>query len=278
MLRVLDSYAEILRTFSGQPFSLGAWRPYAEKISAALPRKCLADAEKYDFLRQVKPVLDFACAHPAQMEAAHESFLAAVETLSERIRARFAVDLDADILFYLGLCSGAGWATELDGRPAVLLGAEKIVELNWTGKTAMCGLLYHELGHLWHSQCRKAPSFEKTAPALWQLYTEGIAMFFEQELAGGPDFFHQDRDGWLSWCRENEGELFREFWRRCKAGESVQDFFGDWCSYRGHSDIGYFLGAVLARNLSAAFGVRQLCDCTEQEAIRALQGAAERNS
>lgn len=125
MLRVLDSYAEILCTFSGQPFSLGAWQPYAEKISAALPRKCLADTEKYDFLRQVKPVLDFACAHPAQMEAAHESFLAAVETLSERIRARFAVDLDADILCYLGLCSGAGWATELDGRPAVLLGAEK---------------------------------------------------------------------------------------------------------------------------------------------------------
>ena len=54
MLRVLDSYAEILRTFSGQPFSLGAWQPYAEKISAALPRKCLADTEKYDFLRQVK--------------------------------------------------------------------------------------------------------------------------------------------------------------------------------------------------------------------------------
>lgn len=199
-------------------------------------------------------------------------------TPTKRCGARFEIGLDADILFYLGLCSGAGWATDLDGRPAVLLGAEKIVELNWTGKTAMCGLLYHELGHLWHSQCRKAPSFEETASALWQLYTEGVAMFFEQELAGGPDFFHQNRDGWLSWCRENEGKLFREFCRRCKAGESVQDFFGDWCSYRGHSDIGYFLGAVLARNLSAALDARQLCDCTEQEIMRALQAAVERDS
>ena len=36
MLRVLDSYAEILRTFYTRSRVLGAWQPYAEKISAAL--------------------------------------------------------------------------------------------------------------------------------------------------------------------------------------------------------------------------------------------------
>ena len=34
----------------------------------------------------------------------------------------------------------------------------------------------------------------------------------------------------------------REFLRRLESGESVQDFFGDWCSFEGHSDVGYFLG------------------------------------
>lgn len=48
MLRVLDSYAEILCTFSGQPFSLEAWRPYAEKISAV---RQLCDCTEQEVIR-----------------------------------------------------------------------------------------------------------------------------------------------------------------------------------------------------------------------------------
>lgn len=51
MLRVLDSYAEILRTFSGQPFSLGAWRPYAEKISAV---RQLCDCTEQEAIRALQ--------------------------------------------------------------------------------------------------------------------------------------------------------------------------------------------------------------------------------
>ncbi len=57
MLRILDSYAEILRTFSGQPFSLGAWQPYAEKISAALNFVYLLIESMFHFILYTKEVL-----------------------------------------------------------------------------------------------------------------------------------------------------------------------------------------------------------------------------
>ena len=45
--------------------------------------------------------------HRDKMEMAHRSFLAAVERLPERIREAFGIDMDVDVVFYLGLCNGA---------------------------------------------------------------------------------------------------------------------------------------------------------------------------
>ena len=93
-------------------------------------------------------------------------------------------------------------------------------------------LLYHELGHLWHFQRRTAPAWaeDPAARALWQLYTEGMATYVQQRLFGGRSFYSQDRDGWLTWCGANRARLFSAFRRRVDGGESVQDFFGDWCA------------------------------------------------
>lgn len=40
-----------------------------------------------------------------------------------------------------------------------------------------------------------------------------------------------------------------EFTRRMAAGENTQDFFGDWCAWRGHSDTGYYLGCEFVKHL-----------------------------
>ena len=42
--------------------------------------------------------------------------------------------------------------------------------------------------------------------------------------------------------QENEAEIKREYLRRVDKNISTQDFFGDWCSYKNHSDVGYYLG------------------------------------
>jgi uncharacterized protein YjaZ len=176
--------------------------------------------------------------------------------------------VEATVVMYLGLCSGAGWATEMDGRPAVLLGLEKIVELDWCDDASMSALIDHELGHLWHFQHRTKPAFADKA--LWQLYTEGMAMFFEQQLKGDRHFFHQNKNGWLAWCEANRDALLEEFARRVAAGESVQDFFGDWCSYQGYSDVGYYLGSVLIWRMAERCPAQALADMTQSEFLNSF--------
>ena len=277
MMRIIDTYAALLQQLdllqhpnllqhsnllqhpdslrpcgaSQKPrFHLDAWRAYAERIAPSLRQLVEADASGYDLERQVAPVVEAALFHRDKMEMAHRSFLAVVEHLPERIREAFGIDMDVDVVFYLGLCNGAGWATTLDGRDAVLLGIEKIVELDWVGEKAMRALLYHELSHIWHrlagaAQIARTPR-EK---GLFQLYREGFAMYGEQLLCGDCGYFHQDDGQWLPWCRDNAAMLKREYLRRLEAGESVQDFFGDWCRFQEHADVGYFLGADFVQAL-----------------------------
>lgn len=83
--------------------------------------------------------------------------------------------------------------------------------------------------------------------AIWQLYSEGVAMYFEQLLYDDENFYHQDIDGWLNWCNKNRTKLFYEYIRVIENNESHQKFYGDWCSYLGVSDIVYYLGCELIK-------------------------------
>ena len=261
-MRIIDTYPEIVALCGANVtpcFRLDAWRAYAERISPSLRQHVEADASAYDLPRQVVPVVEAAWLQRDKMETAHRSFLIAVESLPARIREAFGIDMDVDVVFYLGLCNGAGWATTLDGRDAVLLGIEKIVELDWVDERSMCALLYHELSHIWHrlagaAQVARTPH-EK---GLLQLYREGFAMYGEQLLCGDDTYFHQDDGAWLPWCRENAAMLKDEYLRRIEAGESVQDFFGDWCRFLDHADVGYFLGCDFVRSMTRRFTPEQI--------------------
>ena len=274
MIKVIDSYDSI-KPMLGTPFVLQHWKEYACCISASLPSKCLEDIADYDFDRQCVPVLNSALMQAEGMETAHVNFELLIKNINKRVEQCFSCEVEAEIIFYLGLCNGAGWATQLDNKPTVLIGIEKVIELKWYDIRSMSGLVYHELGHLLHFQNRKQKSFADTNQALWQLYTEGMAMLAEQELMEDGNFFHQDEGEWLLWCRDNRSSLFREYLRRVQARESVQDFFGDWCSYREHSDVGYYLGAVLVRSLSQHMDFRQLCDCSAEQIKEQLCKLAE---
>ena len=48
-------------------------------------------------------------------------------------------------------------------------------------------------------------------------------------------------------------------------GESVQDFFGDWCAFEGRSDVGYYLGAELVYALAENRSPQQLADLNPDE-------------
>ena len=85
-------------------------------------------------------------------------------------------------------------------------------------------------------------------------------MVCEQILCGDGSYYHQEKDGWLSWCKEHESAIKREFFLRLEREESTQDFFGDWCSFQGYSDVGYFLGCQFIKWLQEDHALTEIAD------------------
>ena len=58
--------------------------------------------------------------------------------------------LDILVVVYHGLGNSAGWATTYQNMPAILLGVEKIVDLEWNSYMKLEDLISHEYAHLIH--------------------------------------------------------------------------------------------------------------------------------
>jgi len=278
-MKIIDTYHDILalaQKTAGR-FDENNWKAYAGTISEGLPEKCLRDSEEYDFPQDVLPVLEQALNSQDKLAELHDSFVRATEGLEGRFAAVFGMEVQVDIILYLGLCNGAGWVTWLDGRRVILLGAEKIIELDWGDADTMTALIYHELGHVWHDAAGTMYADTKSVAerSVWQLYQEGIAMYCEQLLVGDFSRYHQNKNGWLCWCEENKKSLFAEYKRRVDAEESTQDFFGDWCNYQGYSDVGYYLGCELVKHMAGQYTITELARLTIGDVNAALCGMAE---
>lgn len=256
-MKLIDTSDQFLSAFDAGRFDRGKWEAYMDACVPGVKKLCLDDmrevlAAGYSWERDFLPVLDAVARDGAKRDEAIRSFRTVTERLDERIRARFGRSPDAELIFYLGLCNGAGWVTERNGKPVVLLGIEKILELNWQGPDAMTGLIFHELGHV-YQDCFGLLRLETAAmpdQMLWQLFTEGIAMVFEQELAGTPDYFHQYDRAWQRWCAENLALLKRSFAADLPAmTHDNQRYFGDWVRFEGRGDTGYYLGTCFVRFL-----------------------------
>ena len=259
-MKIINTCDKIKSVFA-DGFSIDLWRKYAREISQELPSKCENDAKSYDFNKDVLPVLENAL-NNEKIDFVSRNFQTVIDTLNDNLSKLFDKEPDINIVLYLGLCNGAGWATTLGGKNTVLLGVEKIIELNWGDETNMRALILHEIGHLWHKLNGNLhiPEYTKRRKGIAQLYCEGVAMVCEHILCGDNDFYHQDKDGWLDWCYKNENQIKREYLRRLVKKESVQDFFGDWCSYNGHSDVGYFLGCRFVRYLMRTRSLKEIAN------------------
>ena len=258
MIRILDTYPALLDAFEGGVFSRARWQAYLDRACPGLSALAAHDCEKTLSTRSVTfeedflPVLNAVAQHGAQLERAHASFLRVTDALEARVREAFGRTPDVDVVFYLGLCNGAGWVTPFRGRTCVLLGVEKILELHWHTPRDMIGLIDHELGHVYQAQYGVLKrSFDDSARRfLWQLFTEGVAMVFEQTLVGDPEFYHQDRDGWKAWCDGHFSQIRRDFDRDLPSmTRANQRYFGDWVRYEGRGDVGYYLGCRFVRHI-----------------------------
>ncbi|KXA13232.1 hypothetical protein HMPREF3222_00948 [Clostridium perfringens] len=266
LMNFIDTYDEILSCFSSKEFNIALWENYSNVISKELSNKVKNDIKGYNYRKDILPVIETALKSREKLKQVHESFIAVSDNIKYKFKELFEEDFELDIILYLGLCNGAGWATSLHNKNVVLLGIEKIIELNWCDKEDMFALIAHEIGHIWHKT--KGGCFGKqnniSEKALFQLYSEGVAMLFEQLLCGDENYYHQNQNGWIDWCEKNLIELKREYLLRITNSESVQDFFGDWNSYKGHTDVGYFIGCKFVRFLLKKYSLTEML-CMEMD-------------
>lgn len=280
-MRVINALDNVISCFPHGKFDLSAWEEYIAAYSPHLGQKCRQSAiqptGKYDFEKDILPVLNGMAASKEQLLELKCSFAAAASKLDENSSKLFPQEPEVNIILYLGLCNAAGWATTLDNKDAILLGAEKIIELGWQEEKTMEALIFHELGHIWH---KLYGNLEPAAHypgehSLVQLYQEGVAMRCQQILCQDDGMYHQNKDGWLDWCMENTEELKQEYFRRVANNESTQDFFGDWCSYQGHSDVGYYLGCQFIKYLEKEYTLVQIANLNISELGRAFTSFKE---
>ena len=252
-MRIIDTYSDIKSLFQSMNngFNLEQWKLYADDILNGLSEKLLADSKGYDFENDILPVLNLVYKND-KLDEAHNSFLEVISDLNERIVTATGGELQVAIVFYVGLCNGAGWATELNGEKLILLGVEKIIELDWCDINNIRGLIYHEIGHIWHKTVGRFYQEIKSTcdKSIMQLYQEGIAMYFEQLVTNDFNHYHQNENNWLNWCIDNKKKIAAEYLKRLKSDESTQDFFGDWNNYQGYSNVGYFIGCEFVKRLA----------------------------
>ena len=256
-LKIVDTSGGFLSAFEQDVFSLTKWEAYMDRSVPGAKKMCIEDMKEcigagFSWEKDFLPVLNEAGRNEMLREKAIRTFLDVTKDLNRKICDRFGKTVNAELILYLGLCNGAGWVTAINGKTVVLFGIEKIMELNWCDIDAMNGLVIHELGHVYQSQYGVLDrTFEKKSDSfLWQLFTEGIAMVFEQEIAADPEYYHQDTDGWKVWCDRNAERIRQSFFTDLpQMSEKNQRYFGDWTDFDGHGDTGYYLGARFVRFL-----------------------------
>ena len=266
MITIIDTYLQMDVLFEKGVFSRDKWELYINSIydnSATVfiddMKECM-DNGKCEYEKDILPIINAVYGHPA-LEALHVSFCKVTDDLNNKVIACFGKELDIDIVLYVGLCNAAGWVTKLGNRDVILLGIEKILELNWYGEDSMRGLIYHELGHVYHKQCGsfEQRSDDNSRNFVWQLFTEGIAMHFEQVLVKDFNYYHQDKMGWLEWCDNHFQQILEDFHSDLPTmTRSNQKYFGDWVSYNGRGDVGYYLGTKFVQWLRSKYDFEQL--------------------
>ena len=266
MIKIIDTVAQIDSLFDNETLNHEKWEIYINSIyenSADIFKDDLneyLDSGNYIYEKDILPIINAVYGNTS-LQMLQTSFCKVTDVLNAKIKDCFEQELDVDIVLYLGLCNGAGWVNSINGRDVILLGIEKILELNWCDEDSIYGLIYHELGHVYHKQYGlfEQRSEDNSLNFVWQLFIEGIAMYFEQVLVGDFNYFHQNKNGWFDWCEKNFHQILADYYSDLPTMTRFnQRYFGDWVNYCGRCDVGYFLGAKFVQHLCGKVGFEQL--------------------
>lgn len=199
------------------------------------------------------------------MQTAHDNLMKIYAHIYERSEQTLQFNKDLVCVIYVGVGCGAGWASDYDGKAAILFGLENIAEEGWQERDTLEGLMAHELGHLGHFEWREQASVMDEESPWWQLYTEGFAQHCESLILGRPSWHMQStpEDQWQKWCADNLEWLATEFLRRVDNDEDLRPFFGSWFNLGGQKQTGYFLGRELIKTLLEQMSLQEVALLTD---------------
>lgn len=261
-MKFLDTTNKIEKVYQKGEFNLELWKKYIATIHPKLGQLCLEDMNKaietglVSFKEHYQPILNDVIKNKKAKEEVAKNFHLITQNLDREIISKFGKTIDVEIVLYLGLCNGAGWVEVIDNKTYILLGIEKIIELKWYDFKAMKGLIYHELGHAYHNEYTKLnQNFDNNRDKfIWQLFTQGVATFFEQTLIGDFNYYHEDKDSWKEWCDLNLDKIKKDFDKDLSTMSfENQRYFGDWVNYQGKSNVGYYLGTKFIHYLNEKY-------------------------
>ena len=194
-MKVIDTSKESLDIFAAGQFDLRKWEHYIDKAVPGAKELCLDGMQKcicagFSWEDDYLPVLNAVATDREKWDEVLKSFRKVTGHLEEKILRRFHKTVDTDVILYLGLCNSAGRVVTINDRAVVLLGIEKIMELNWCDIDPMTGLIIHELGHVYQAQygVMDLQTDSVADQFLWQLFTEGVAMVFVRYLLQYDEF------------------------------------------------------------------------------------------
>jgi hypothetical protein len=177
-------------------------------------------------------------------------------------------DFDVVFVLYVGIGCGAGWASEYNGRYAVLHGLENIAELKWHKPEALERLVLHELSHIAHMvfQGTSPREFEELeADPFFLLYSEGFATRCEHLIIGKETWLIAPDSTWLKWCKSNIAFLASEYLRRAEEKRPVNEFFGSWLNIEGKSQTGYYLGHEFIKYLENQMNPKEIATMNSRD-------------
>ena len=250
-MKIINTINDIFDIYSSGSFDINKWNNYINRINSKLGQLCVQDMNEaintgqVSFKKDYLPILNNVINQKEKLDELQKNFIKVTESLEDNILKKFNKTIDVEIVLYLGLCNGAGWGVEIVNKVYCLLGIEKILELNWYDMNSLYGLIYHELGHVYQKQYGVLErEFDNNKHQfLWQLFTEGIAMYFEQTLIADYEYYHQDKNDWKAWCDNHIKLIAQDFNNELDIMTfDNQRYFGDWVYYDGYPDTGYYLG------------------------------------
>lgn len=258
-MKIIDTFPEFKQVWQNSRNSdlqaqLEAWEKFYSSRYPEIFHKIVRDYEIQNMdwkgvaLDRVFPILNERF---EQIDLSYENLTKVINRIMPKIHETTDLRIDPVFVIYVGIGTGAGWATEYKGDLSILFGLENIAELGWSEESALEGLVSHEAGHLYQISLRKDNGIPVGSGPLWDLYEEGFAEHFES-IALGAERWHQSagQHGWLEWCSRNIKRLSRIFLEDMKSSKGTQRFFGSWYDLEGWKETGYFLGGTIMRMLN----------------------------